>query len=134
VGHGLTDGLVMPDTKLVLNWSVIAPAFREFDPEGLRQTILNMTTCWGLNGAKITNFLPMEKFFGILGPGKEMSFETGFEINSRFYLKLMAGVTVNEIIRQLQSELGEDVVFGITSHGYQHLRAKQLRGEPLDDR
>lgn len=130
VGHGSADGLVMPDTKLVMNWSVIAPALRQFHPEVISKMILNLSCCKGLNGVKIANYLDVP-FFGLLGPGKDILFETAFEINDRFYKKMMAGVSVNDIIRQLQAELGEDVVYGITAQGYLELRAKQLRGEPL---
>jgi hypothetical protein len=48
--------------------------------------------------------------------------------NSRFAFPRLS---VNDIIRQLQAELGDDVVYGITSHGFLELRAKQLRGEQL---
>jgi hypothetical protein len=132
VGHGLPEGLVMPDTDLVLNWSVIAPAFRQFAPSGLRQTILNMSCCSGINGAMITNHLPQDKFFGIIGPGKEIPFRTAYKINAKFYKKMMAGTSVNTILREIRNEFGKDILFGITSHGYQRLHAKRLRGEKLE--
>ena len=130
VGHGTAEGLVMPDTGIVLNWSVVAPALRQFHPDVIEKMILNMSCCKGINGAKIASYLEVP-FFGLIGPGKDIPFDIAYEINNGFYKKMMSGVSVNDIIRQLQAELGDDVVYGITSYGYLELRGKQLRGEKL---
>jgi hypothetical protein len=122
IGHGETDGLVMPDGKL-LRWVNIAPVFRQFNPRILGGCILNLSCCFGLHGIKLTDHLPeAERFFGLLGPARRIGFGEALKINSKVYRKWASGKRINDIIREVNKEFGESVLYGLTTSGYHALK------------
>lgn len=127
IGHGAPDGLVMPDQS-VMKWSAIAKLLAKMDTKAISHSILNMTSCWGVNAIKLADHLPEDVcFFGVLGPAIEIGFREGQKINTKVYKKLFSGFTINQIISDVNKEFGRQILFGLTADGYKRYRAGNLK-------
>ena len=124
IGHGRTSGLWMPDDTMV-SWRDLARLLEHLHEEAISQSVLNMTCCWGINAIKLVDHLSADTcFFGILGPAMEISFREGFKMNTKIYKKMLQGMPINQIIRDVNNEFGREILFGITSQGYRTLKNK----------
>jgi hypothetical protein len=125
IGHGETNGLDMPDDAIA-SWRQVGALLSRVRPETISRSILNMTCCWGINAIKIADHLPLETcFFGVLGPGREISFTEGYKVNTKLYKKMFAGAPVNQIVAEINNEFGQRILYNITAAGYRKLRKEQ---------
>ncbi len=124
IGHGETTGLNMPDDTMV-TWRVISSYLGRIHKDTIAHSVLNMTCCWGLNAIKLADHLSLDTcFFGVLGPAIPITFHQGYKMNTKIYKKLIAGIPINQIIREVNNEFGRQILYGMTAQGYKTLKAK----------
>jgi hypothetical protein len=115
----------MPDDTSV-SWKDIAKYLSRLDKDTIAHSVLNMTCCWGVNAIKLADHLsPDTCFFGILGPAIPISFRQGYKINTKIYKKMFDGMPINQILRDVNSEFGKEILFGISAQGYRTLKKRQ---------
>ena len=122
IGHGEATGLYMPDNTTV-SWKHISKSLSRLDKDTLAHSVLNMTCCYGINAIKLADHLTLDTcFFGVLGPAVPIGFHEGYKINTKIYKKMLAGVPINQILREVNNEFGRNILFGITAQGYRTLK------------
>jgi len=127
VSHGNQYGLLIESVSERILWHELRPYLYNLNLKSSNTLIVNMTSCKGINGAKIID--PDENdypFYGLIGCSKDLYFKVGRMINEKFYSKLIEGKNISVIIDEIQKEMRikgvVDMLYGISSQGYRNLK------------
>jgi len=128
VSHGTENGLFIEDTNDDILWCELCAQLQKLNNKMSNTLIVNMTSCRGLNGAKIVDISETNyPFFGLIGCARDLYVWEGKIVNELFYEGLIDNQKINELIPQIQQELKkqgttDNVVYCITSEGYKFIR------------
>jgi len=95
--------------------------------------LLNMMSCFGLNGIKINDFKKdLFPCYGVIGSANKLKIPDAKSINKKFYHKLFDGVEINAIIPEIQAEVEsktgrKNVIYCITSQGYEFIQKNKAK-------
>jgi hypothetical protein len=119
VAHGNSDGIGFKHTKEFVSWSELGNHFVNLNEACENTLVLNMTTCHGINGIKTNNPLDNNaSFFGIIGYDKNLNQLKSIEANTLFYLGIIEGKKINDILTQMRSHFNDESFHCMTSQGY----------------
>lgn len=123
VSHGDDTGLWMRTTAEEVIWSELRQYFAEINKSMDDQLTVNMTSCFGLHGAKVVDEnSPSLPFFGLIGYSDLLEVPRCKQINSLFYSKLIDGKPINIAVKEIRSELPDDKLYCISAAGYSAIR------------
>ncbi|HEY3295647.1 MAG TPA: hypothetical protein VGL38_09415 [bacterium] len=125
VGHGSEDGIGIGEFDF-LTWSELRKALVPMNELMSGSLILNMTTCRGIHAVKSVSIGDTTyPFFGLIGPKDDLGVADAIDINMRLYRKWIAGGSINEIVRAVNAELNQDIIYCISAEGYKKIRTGQ---------
>ena len=128
VCHGDKTGLWVKATKEEILWDDLRPSFLAINRALKGRLIVNMTSCEGLYGIKITSLQDSEQpFFGLIGPRREIGVDEAKELCWAFYNRMLGGEAINELIPAINNERGEEVLFNVSAQGYQDIAGQDAR-------
>jgi hypothetical protein len=119
VAHGNTNGIGTSDE--FCSWEKLSSILQEINEAADGTLILNMSTCMGLHGIKITRLKGRHPFFGLIGCNDKLQFADALKANRIFYRKWLEGMPIQQIVPETNSELGKELLFNISAEGYQIL-------------
>ena len=122
--HGNIQGIGIKETNEILQWEEFREKLYSINNLMNQRLICNMTSCFGLHGIKIvdenSNNYP---FFGLIGPTKEIEVDIAKKINQLFYLKQLDGKEIQNIVKEINNEIGTEQIECISSEGYKKIKA-----------
>jgi hypothetical protein len=119
VSHGNRDG-VAAGSEFV-DWATMRPFLQRIHAATENTLLLNMSTCKGLHGVKITEGSGPYPFFGLIGAKEDLYVADALDANRRIYNKWLAGVPVQQLVPETNAEMGREVLFNISSEGFRKL-------------
>lgn len=123
VAHGNNQGIGFKHTNELVEWSIFSDHLTEINKAAGNSLILNLTSCFGLNGIKITDFISENTaFFGLIGYSQKLKAPKAITANQIFYTNLFKGISINEIVKIIRSEMKDENFHCITAQGYTILK------------
>lgn len=119
VAHGNEAGIAAQGE--FCDWETLRPYLQRINSATSETLLLNMSTCKGLHGVKITGLSGAYPFFGLIGAKKDLGVEDALVANRKVYEKWLAGMPVQKFVPETNKELGKDLLFNISSEGYRAL-------------
>jgi len=123
VSHGSDEGLWLAETAEDVYWQELRVYLSPINTLMEGQLIVNMTSCWGLHGAKIVDekakVLP---FFGLIGYSEKLYVPVSKQINELFYTKWLVRKPINIIVQEIRAELADDRLYCISAIGYRAIK------------
>jgi hypothetical protein len=74
-----------------------------------------------LHGIKITGTSGEHPFFGLIGAKSDLKVDDALAANRKVYNKWLAGMPVQVIVPETNTELGKELLFNMSSEGYRAL-------------
>jgi hypothetical protein len=119
VCHGNKNGIQIGSD--FIPWNNLLPELQKINIVTEDSLVLNMSSCKGLYGVCIVPENGIYPFFGLIGANEDLSVSNAKNINQLFYKDLIIGKPINEIIPEINTLLGKDILFNITAEGYRQL-------------
>jgi hypothetical protein len=123
VAHGNDEG-IFAATEFC-DWTTLRPYLQKIHSATDETLLLNMSTCKGLHGIKITGTSGEHPFFGLIGAKSDLKVDDALAANRKVYKKWLAGMPVQLIVPETNTELGKELLFNVSSEGY---RALSIQG------
>ncbi len=84
--------------------------------------IINMTSCFGINGIKSVDVNKSDSpFFGLIGYEEKLLPARAKLINSHFYQNMIDGFDIPTSVNNVKAELNDSKIYCITSIGYKKI-------------
>ena len=110
--HGYEDGIGNKVGMETIFWDELSQPLAEINTALNGGLILNMVACKGLHALKIDNLLVSEiPYYALVGPTKSLSFQEAGTISISFYSKLLSGIPIPTIVKEIIDEYGEVVLW-----------------------
>jgi hypothetical protein len=119
VAHGNEGGIAAAEE--FCQWTELRPFLQRVHAATNETLLLNMSTCKGLHGIKATDHSGPFPFFGLIGATADLLVEDAKAANRKIYEKWLAGLPVQRLVHETNSELGKELLFHISSEGYRIL-------------
>jgi hypothetical protein len=119
VAHGNDEGIAAATE--FCDWATLRPYLQKIHSATGETLLLNMSTCKGLHGIKITGTSGEHPFFGLIGAKSDLKVDDALAANRKVYKKWLAGMPVQLIVPETNTELGKELLFNISSEGYRAL-------------
>ena len=121
--HGNKSGIAMGnDLKM---WDTLRPHLEQLNASMNGNLILNVTSCFGLYGLNtVAAGAKLFPFFGLFGSNRKLTVQEARDINRRFYELWFAGTDLGKIVRVINAERGDEVLFCGSAEGISQLRAQ----------
>jgi hypothetical protein len=126
VSHGDKNGIAVGAD--FADWVKIRPFLKRIHLATEETLLLNMSTCKGLHGVKIVDDSERYPFFGIIGAKEDLLVVDALKANKIVYDKWLAGVPVQQLAAEANSELGKEVLYSISAEGYRLLSFGPVSG------
>ncbi len=125
VSHGNNDGIGIKATGEPILWADFGDMLGVINKEMSNGLIINFTSCMGLHGIKIAEYVKTP-FFGLIGYSEKLKIAKGKAINELFYTKLSEGKPIQEIIPEIQKELNDNNLYCISTEGYNTITKNKI--------
>jgi hypothetical protein len=122
VSHGNNDGIGIKETNEPILWKELGSILEQMNNAMNGNLILNMTSCMGLYGIKIDDYVQNNPFFGLIGYRGELKIKIGKEINELFYFKISEGKPIQVVIPEIKKELNDNDLYCISTQGYNMIK------------
>jgi hypothetical protein len=123
VGHGNSDGIGFKHTQELVEWKELSSDLSKINLASGNTLVLNLTSCFGLNGIKTVNpFHEDTPFFGLIGFTETLNSKIAKQANEIFYREFFKGISINEILKILKKETSNDNFHCISSQGYSEMK------------
>lgn len=123
VSHGNEKGLGIKATDEMVYWHELRGYLSPINTFMKGQLVVNMTSCFGLHGAKIVDEAATSlPFFGLIGYSQKLKVAKARLINRLFYTKLLKGKPIHVAVAEIRTELADDHLYCISAAGYQAIK------------
>lgn len=123
VGHGNSEGIGFKHTQELVKWKELSSDLSKINIAASNTLVVNMTSCFGLNGIKTVNpFHEETPFFGLIGFTKTLNSKIAKQANEIFYREFFKGTSINEILKILKAETSNDNFHCISTQGYSEIK------------
>ncbi len=123
VCHGNKDGIGIKATNERIKWEEFRERLFKINDFMSRSMIINMISCFGLHGIKIVDENSEDQpFFGLIGPAQKIGVKKADKVNRLFYSKQLDGKQIQDIVKEINDELGSEQIYCITSEGYKSIK------------
>lgn len=119
VSHGNADAIAAGAESV--DWATMRPFLQRIHAETDGTLILNMSTCKGLHGVKSVDETGPYPFFGLIGAREDLRVRDALKANGLVYAKWLHGKAVQELVPEVNAEMGRDILFNISAEGYRQL-------------
>jgi len=121
--HGNSEGIGLKATNERIKWKEFREKLSIINKLMNQSLIVNMTSCFGLHGIKIVDEHSTDyPFFGLIGPSQKIGVKRADRINKLFYSKQLEGKQVQEIVKEINKEIGTEQIYCISSEGYKAIK------------
>ncbi|MCW3110734.1 MAG: hypothetical protein JWQ09_5240 [Segetibacter sp.] len=127
ISHGNENCIGFKPSRESLSWEELSLLLETINGALNKTLLLNMMSCFGLNGIKVNDF-KKELFpcYGLVGSANKLKMPDAKSINKKFYYKLFDGIEINVILPEIQSEIEtetgrKNVIYSITRQGYEFI-------------
>ncbi len=123
VSHGNKTCIGFKHTSEPVYWTELEEPLKGLNSAADHTTVLNMTTCKGLNAIQIASqCVDIQPFFGIIGYAGDLPPQTAIKINYLFYSYMAEGLQIQEAIEKVKKDTGDEKFHCITAQGYQTIK------------
>lgn len=123
IAHGNKDGIGFKHTREFISWDDLEKILTLINSHSENTLVLNLTSCYGLNGIHTVNpFSSDSPFFGLIGYTEKLKSKTSKQANDIFYSAVIKGEKINDALRLVQKSLKDKNFHCITSQGFAYLK------------
>src|ERR1051325_3815323 len=119
--HGNQRGIGFNPNKQLVTWSELSPFLQRINKAMSGQLVVNMSSCYGLHGIKATFGNPYP-FFGLIGSKRAVWPNEAKRINELFYKRQIEGADFNDIVDEVNTSFGEDILNLVSAAGYAKIK------------
>lgn len=122
VSHGNVKGFGLNSTTDFIAWSEFEQNLTKMNKNMSGNLIVNMTSCFGINGIKSVDVSKSDSpFFGLIGYKKGLKPSRAKEINCKFYQNMIDGFDIPTSVNNVKNVLNDNDIYCITSSGYKKI-------------
>lgn len=105
-----------------VTWATLGPMLEKINNKMKERLIVNMSTCRGLHGIKMSTLTKNRPFFGLIGAKRDLKIGQAIKANKLFYRHVANGMPIQKVVPMINKNIGCDVIFNISSEGFRILK------------
>lgn len=133
VAHGNSSGIGIGNSSEIVTWADLRQHLCDINDRMQKRLIVNMTSCFGLHGIKITEpHKDGSPFFGIIGTKESIAFSEALEASKGFYAAQIAGKEIPKCVREANTCLKKMAFIASPRKGTRQSGRARTLGSPDD--